>query len=794
MTLLPGEFAGTTRFEVLRRLGSGGFGVVFSVHDRERDERVALKTLRWADPAAIYRLKKEFRSLADVVHPNLVGLYELIAHDEQWFFTMEHVSGVEFTEFVRTPELSVERLRSALRQTVEGVAAIHAAGKLHRDLKPSNVLVTPEGRAVILDFGVVGEMASGDAALETADEGAMGTAAYMAPEQVSGQAGAPADWYALGTMLYEALTGRLPYAGTAFVILSNKHTVDPVAPQVIAPGVPADLAELCLRLLARNAADRPGYAEILRALGEQAPTSDRRPRSLDADLALVGREFQLAALTEAFAASGEGEAVSIYVQGPSGIGKSTLVQRFVDDLARTARALPLTGRCFVRETVPYKGFDGVIDALSRYLRALSPEDLDRLLPADVAALTRLFPVLARVEGIEALLNTAQPAHDPVDLRLRAFGALRAMLGRIRSSRPVVIWIDDFQWADVDTLLLLNDLMSEPDPPSLLVVASFRSEERDTHPLLRALLERAKTGRVRQVTIQPFSEPAARHLARVLLGDGEPEADARADARAAAIAREAGGSPFLVEQLVAHSLASGEDAPTAGVSLAEMLEARLARLPEGASGLLEVVATAGRPIGSKIALEAAGTSGEVRPLLMRLGAEHLLRATSTVDQIELYHDRLRETLTAQLDRERLGGLHLRLAQAMEAHGADDPEALYEHFAAAGRRQSAAEYARRSAQRAESALAFERAALFYQRAIELADGEADARDLTALRIGLADALANAGRGPEAADVYLTAAGASDEAEALRLRRRAAEELIRSGHGDRGLAVLETGLRAR
>src|SRR3990172_702840 len=400
MTLLPGEFAGTTRFEVLRRLGSGGFGVVFSVHDRERDERVALKTLRWADPAAIYRLKKEFRSLADVVHPNLVGLYELIAHDEQWFFTMEHVSGVEFTEFVRTPELSVERLRSALRQTVEGVAAIHAAGKVHSDLKPSNVLVTPEGRAVILDFGVVGEMASGDAALETADEGAMGTAAYMAPEQVSGQAGAPADWYALGTMLYEALTGRLPYAGTAFVILSNKHTVDPVAPQVIAPGVPADLAELCLRLLARNAADRPGYAEILRALGEQAPTSDRRPRSLDADLALVGREFQLAALTEAFTASGEGDAVSIYVQGPSGIGKSTLVQRFVDDL-------------------------------------------DRLLPADVAALTRLFPVLARVEGIEALLNTAQPAHDPVDLRLRAFGALRAMLGRIRSSRPVVIWIDDF---------------------------------------------------------------------------------------------------------------------------------------------------------------------------------------------------------------------------------------------------------------------------------------------------------------------------------------------------------------
>jgi hypothetical protein len=147
----------------------------------------------------------------------------------------------------------------------------------------------------------------------------------------------------------------------------------------------------------------------------------------------------------------------------------------------------------------------------------------------------------------------------------------------------------------------------------------------------------------------------------------------------------------------------------------------------------------------------------------------------------------------MDPERLGALHLRLAHAMEAHGADDPEALYEHYAAAGRRQKAAEYARRSAERAASALAFARAAMLYERALDLTSGDGTGLDRTALRVGLADALANAGRGTEAADVYLAAAETSAEAEAFRLRRRAAEELLRSGHVDRGLLVLGTVLRS-
>jgi serine/threonine protein kinase len=176
------EFLGTTRYQPRRRLGAGGMGIVYEVFDRERGENVALKTLSRVDPSGIYDLKKEFRSLADVRHPNVVTLYEMVNDDDRWFFTMELVHGMPFTEHVARevrarPTRAAEprlgpsitetrldarqgrpfderRLRAALAQLVLGVSAIHAAGRLHRDLKPSNVLVTSEGRVVVLDFGL----------------------------------------------------------------------------------------------------------------------------------------------------------------------------------------------------------------------------------------------------------------------------------------------------------------------------------------------------------------------------------------------------------------------------------------------------------------------------------------------------------------------------------------------------------------------------------------------------------------------------------------------------------------
>ena len=212
------------RFEVRGTLGTGGAGVVYRAFDKQLIREIALKLLKTASGRDLYRFKREFRALADIVHPNLVTLHELFASDSEWYFSMELVEGMSFIDWVRpgrvtgptrtrqdilaTPVNEV-RLRGALVQLIDALIALHKAGKLHRDLKPSNVLVTAQGRLALLDFGLVSNLAESNP-----ERLAVGTPVYMSPEQASDQTLTEAsDWYSVGAMLYEALTGRRPFEG-----------------------------------------------------------------------------------------------------------------------------------------------------------------------------------------------------------------------------------------------------------------------------------------------------------------------------------------------------------------------------------------------------------------------------------------------------------------------------------------------------------------------------------------------------------------------------------------------------
>jgi len=395
--LSPGQTLWNGRFHIERRLGSGGMGIVYEAHDDVRAERVALKTLSRLNANGIYRLKQEFRSLSEVAHENLVVLHELFADDDHCFFTMELITGEAFDTHVRPQQhgqaephgaLDEARLRRALPQLARGIAAIHDAGKLHRDLKPSNVLVTAEARVAILDFGLVADR--GDITADSAndDDRGSGTPAYMAPEQCARKAASEAsDWYAFGVMLFEALTGRLPFEDASRLLMKRKqHEEAPRASALAATArVASDLEGLCAQLLARTTSARPTGAEVIEALLHIAPP---RPSLEPARVhELIGRSHELEVLRDAFKRSRE-RAVLVCLAGDSGMGKSALSSAFGEEQRARANAVVLEGRCYEREYLPYKGLDRAIDGLTRYLRQLEAAEVALLLPCSITCSVR----------------------------------------------------------------------------------------------------------------------------------------------------------------------------------------------------------------------------------------------------------------------------------------------------------------------------------------------------------------------------------------------------------------------
>ncbi len=761
-------------------------GVVYEAYDRERELVVALKTVRAVEPDSLYRLKTEFRARADLEHRNLVRLGELLHADGHWFFTMELIDGVTFLDHVRDPDAEPSgrgdrsgdtsdrgaepplpggfdeaRLRDGVRQLAMGLDALHRTGMVHRDLKPSNVLVTRKGRVVVLDFGLVREALQS----RVSDAAVVGTAAYMAPEQAVSPAVTPAaDCYSVGVMLFEALTGRLPFEGRAIEILLHKQ--QHAAPLVARFGpVPADLARLCDELLALDPAKRPTAAEVVARLSPRAiPTPDRIPP-------FVGRSVELTALDAALAAVRRGAARTVCVEGPSGIGKSALVHAFVERLDHhQPDVCVLAGRCYERESVPFKGVDGVVDALVRELLRRDPIDVAFLLTPEVDALARTFPVLRRVPAI-ARLSVRKP-DSPIELRARAFRGLRHLLGALAAQQPLVITIDDVQWTDSDSLALLREILEPPAALPIMLLVTRRTVDAPPLPL---------PGTIQTLALDRLSPSEGRALITLL-------APGRA-ADAATLVEDADGHPLFLQELARHSAG-------AVARLDEALWGRISRMERVAQRVLELVAVAGAPVpqgvlGTALGLERRALTKAIDTLrgtwLVRTGG------TRSHDPVEPYHDRVREAVLARVPPARRRRSHQRLASALLASTAVEqaPLLVVRHLEAAGAFEHAAELAAVSARRASDALAFELAADLWAAALRMGDHDDEPRrEILAAR---AEALGYAGRGRDAAEVYLTAAQGAEPEMAARCRRLAAHELLVSGHVVLGRRLLDEVLAA-
>ncbi len=844
-------FSGTSRFQLLGKLGQGGMGIVYEAMDLRRGMRVAIKTLKHLDPGGLYRFKREFRELTALSHPNIITLYELVFEGSEWFFTMELVGGEHFLDYVRhgrTPAAATEsftpqpqdlphatqvtqptkdepplpaapasvvpafdgdtitrtasrplqpsdflprnqdetdthsmmagieslsmgasmgpgphprqtsaskppalprdrspldhivdevRLRESAVQLANALAAMHAAGLVHRDLKPSNVRVTPTGRVVLMDFGVVTAV-RGRVSWDR-NRRAVGTPAFMAPEQVAGiELTSAADWYAFGVLLYLALTHHLPYDGNVIQILDDKRDRDPPPPSAYVLDVPEDLEDLCVRLLDRNPRTRAGEREVLATLGS-APLHNRaksslRHTALDSQelRPFVGRASELASLRASYRDMLAGDAACVLIFGPSGIGKTSLVDQFLLTLpaeaaaASAAKPTLLFGRCHERENLPYKAFDGVMDSLSGYLLDVPRAQRNQLEPEDSAILVRLFPVL---QSVLRHPDAQESADEPAPAPHQVGTVLRALLAKLADKGPLIIRIEDLQWVDAESLTLLLGLARPSLPAGILVLATMRSEADATDPDTQAQVEAtlgelAERRQLRRLRLSPLSESEQRRLFRSCIQDPIAERDEQY------LIAQAGGSPMLVVELAHHAQhLSQERHRGRALTIEDILHHRMAHLPGPVRALVETVAVAGEPLPLSVLAAAAGLDdnvGERAASLLHIG--HWVRfARSSADPwLGAYHDKISDAIRARLSASRVRSLHRALAAALESTGHSSPVQLAQHWQAAGEAVRAAGYFIAAADRASEQLAFARAAEYYREVLALVAPPATAKN--------------------------------------------------------------------
>ncbi|MFT4623369.1 MAG: hypothetical protein ACI8PZ_002025 [Myxococcota bacterium] len=449
-------------------LGRGGMGVVYRATHAETGATAAVKTLELVDVFRVRSLRREIAALEAVEHPCVVRILDSGVHDGRQWYAMELVEGLPLDRVLPDRNTALR----ALARVCRTLAWLHGEGLVHLDLKPANILLAEGGRPVLVDFGLVARTRDpdGQARLEHSDPRA-GTAKYISPERIQGHAvDARADMYAVGCMVYEALTGESPLSRSAFDTL-NAHMRDAPWPPSWLTDVPPELELLVLRLLAKTPARRPGYAAdvadaIDAVLGpDPLAVALPAPRPWVYRPPLVGREPDRAWLRDTLA-----EHRVVLVTGPHGIGKTRLVAELLGDSAGRAT---FVATCPTADPPPLVGLLPVLEAAVD--RALA----DDLAVPGASALAALVPDLLRLPGV-----TADDTPPPTDVVIaHVFAAVELALDGANG----LLAIDDVHCADALTRAVLERLVQSGDAPALQVVATWPAE-RD-QPTLQAMVDR-----------------------------------------------------------------------------------------------------------------------------------------------------------------------------------------------------------------------------------------------------------------------------------------------------------------
>ncbi len=804
---LPGTIL-RERYRLDSELGRGGMGTVYRATDLELQREVAVKVLSAAyqNSDARERLIREARAAAALNHPHIVTIHDVGEFSGFPFLVMELVSGPRLSQ-ARPSDFA--RVVAIAIQICDALEHAHNNEIVHRDLKPDNVLLSGPGDSTNVKLADLGLALPAYAARISRAGIIVGTAAYMAPEQALGQTiDGRADLYALGVLLYELTTGRVPFTGDDPLTIVSQHVHAPVVPpRVLRSDIPPLLETIIVRLLAKDPAQRFSTAAETRAAlieslkMESAPAESAPVVAILDALArgrLVGRGSELAEARELWQRAREGRGHGVLLSGEPGAGKTRLARELTIQAAVDG-ALVLSGGCYEYEAAtPYLPF---VEAFRRWIREEPSNDKLREILGDTA--TQIAKLAPEIETRLGPFPERQElaAHEE---RLLFFDAVVQVFSNIARRQSLLFYADDLHWADRGTLWLLGHLLRQLRNERVLILGAYRETELDrTHPLAKSLVDWNRERLITRIMLRRFNESETGDQLGALLGErvsGE---------FAVAVHRETEGNPFFVEEVLKALIERGSVRRESGrwrrcdmdqmlipQSVKEAIGNRLDRVSQDTNDVLRVCAILGKVFTFE-ELSAAAEQNEdtlLDALDEAVGAQ--LIAAGSGDSFSFTHDKIREVLYEELNPIRRRRLHRHVAEGLEQHcqrGQCAVEKLAHHYIQAGDHQRGLEYAKQAAAEAVRVFAFDEAIAAYGRARDCAE----ALGLTDEQVAQEEAIGKAfmlhGDTILAAEHFERAlALATDSATRARLQCQAAASLVTTGD-PRGSEYLREALQA-
>ena len=545
------------RYELRAELGRGGMGIVYRAYDPVLGRDVAIKMIppMLLNPESEQRFEREARLVAGMDHPGIVSIHDFGHHEGSLFFVMPFVRGTLLQEQNAKDDLTLEEILEITLQVAEALDYSHVRGVVHRDIKPGNIIVSREGRGIrarVLDFG----LARGSSSRRLTRTGnLLGTFAHLAPEQISdGKAEPASDLYALGTVLYESLTGEPPFAGAIHTVLYRIVHEPPKSLRDHGLALDPELEHLTLQCLAKSPADRPAscgeLAAGLAAVRDRLDGAARRRRRGPVKPArrtfptvaapLVGRTAEWSELQRHFRSAVDGVCHLVLLEGEPGTGKTRLLAE-LENLAAAEEVRVLHGRFVDQESaIPYQGLCELIQDYFRQGEASSPAATDASGSTDLRdlapELARYFPILHELASPAAGTSgeTAKPtppsaaarpgskpavgAHGDRADRAHLDELLARALARIGDSRPIVLALENLHEADV-SLRTLGYIARRLGPTPTLLVGTCRPTDLEPrHGLHRLVKGFHDDPRFVVISLKPLERDAFRRLLELHLGD------------------------------------------------------------------------------------------------------------------------------------------------------------------------------------------------------------------------------------------------------------------------------------